>query len=132
MPRLCSIDVIGSVEPSLVRSTLRALAERRRLVPILLVSAALVFAQRSLSGDPLAVPLSVAMCVSFVLVAPLSWRVLFPAGLELTHGGLRLALYGAIGAGVVLTLGAAIPKLSGMGGTFLTSRAALRGMGLAK
>ncbi len=114
-----------AVEPSIVRSTLRALAAPRRLVPILLLSAPLVAAQANLSRDPLAAPLGVAMCVAFVLVAPLSWRVLFPEGLELRHGGLRLALYGAIGAGAVLTLGAAVPKLTGMGETFLTSRASL-------
>jgi hypothetical protein len=112
-------------EPSLVRSTLRALAEPRRLVPILLVSGPLVVAQRSLSRDPRAVPLGIAMVVGFVLIAPLSWRVLFPGGLDLTHGGVKLALYAAIGAGVVLTLGATVPKLIGMTETFLTSRAAL-------
>jgi two-component system sensor histidine kinase AlgZ len=115
----------GAAEPSIVRSTLRALAAPRRLVPILLLSGPLVAAQVNLSRDPLAAPLGIAMCVAFVLVAPLSWRVLFPEGLELRHGGLRLALYGAIGAGVVLTLGAAVPKLTGMGETFLTSRASL-------
>ena len=39
---------------------------------------------------------------SFVVVAPVSWRVLFPERLDLRHGGVRLMLYGAIGAGVVL------------------------------
>jgi two-component system, LytTR family, sensor histidine kinase AlgZ len=115
----------AGVEPSLVRSTLRALAEPRRLVPIVLVSGPLVVAQASFSAERLAAPLGLAMCVAFVLVAPLSWRVLFPTGFELRHGGLRLALYGAIGAGVVLTLGAAVPKLTGMDATFLTSRPSL-------
>ena len=43
------------------------------------------------------------MCLSFVVVAPVSWRVLFPERLDLRHGGVRLILYGAIGAGVVLS-----------------------------
>jgi len=110
---------------SLVRATLRALAQPRRLVPIVLVSVPLVLAQASLSRDPLGVPLSLAMCLAFVTMAPLSWRVLFPEGLELSHGAIRLILYVAIGAGTVLTLGAAIPKLTGMGQTFLTSRPSL-------
>ncbi|HET8541694.1 MAG TPA: histidine kinase, partial [Anaeromyxobacter sp.] len=38
---------------------------------------------------------------------------------------LRLALYAATGAGVVLTLGAAVPRVTGMGRTFLTSRETL-------
>jgi len=67
--------------------------------------------QWRMSRDPLAAPLGLAMCVAFVLVAPLSWRVLFPEGLELRHGGLRLALYGAIGAGVVLTRGTPVYDL---------------------
>ena len=74
-------------EPSIIRSTLRALLQPRRLIPILLVSASLVAAQASYSHDPLAIPLGIAMCLAFVLVAPVSWRVLFPDRLDLSHGG---------------------------------------------
>jgi hypothetical protein len=108
-------------EPSIVRATLRALLKTRRLVALLLVSAALVGAQASYSADPLAVPLGVLMCLLFVVVAPVSWRVLFPDGLDLRHGGVRLLLYGAIGAGVVLSLGVVVPRLFGIGRTLLTA-----------
>ena len=101
-------------EPSIVRSTLRALLEPRRLVPILLVSASLVAAQKSLSRDPLAVPLGIVMCAAFVVVAPVSWRVLFPERIDLRHGGIRLLLYATIGAGVVLTLGVVVPRAFGL------------------
>lgn len=108
-------------EPSIIRSTLRALLEPRRLIPILLVSASLVVAQGSYSRDPLAIPLGVVMCALFVVVAPVSWRVLFPERIDLRHGGIRLLLYGTIGAGVVLTVGVVVPRVFGMGRTLLTA-----------
>jgi hypothetical protein len=108
-------------EPSLIRSTLRALLNPRRLVPVLLVSAALVAAQHNYSRDPLAVPLAILMCLTFVVVAPVSWRVLFPDRIDFRHGGIRLILYGAIGAGVVFSLGLVAPRVFGMDRTFLTA-----------
>jgi hypothetical protein len=108
-------------EPSIIRSTLRALLHPRRLVPVLLVSATLVAAQRNYSRDPLAIPLAILMCLTFVVVAPVSWRVLFPDRIDLRHGGIRLILYGAIGAGVVLSIGVVVPRALGMGHTFLTA-----------
>ncbi len=109
-------------EPSIVRATLRALVEPRRLLPILLVCAPLVLAQARFSREPLALHLGVLMCLLFVAVAPVSYRVLFPEGLDLSHGGIRLLLYGTVGMGVVLTSGVVVPKLLGMGTTFLTQR----------
>ena len=53
-------------EPSIIRSTLRALLNPRRLIPIVLLSASLVVAQGSYSADPFAIPLGIAMCVAFV------------------------------------------------------------------
>jgi two-component system sensor histidine kinase AlgZ len=117
-------------EPSIIRSTLRALLHPRRLVPLLLVSASLVVAQASYSQDPLAVPLAIVMCLAFVIVAPVSWRVLFPERLDLRHGGVRLVLYGAIGTGVVLSLGMVVPGLTGMGRTLMTAPASV-GVSLA-
>jgi hypothetical protein len=112
----------GVPEGSIVRRTLLALLEPKRLVPTLLVAGALVTAQASFSRhDPFAVPLGVVMCLAFVLVAPVSWRVLFPEGLDLGHGGVRLVLFGAIGAGVVLALGVVVPRALGMGRTLLTA-----------
>jgi two-component sensor histidine kinase len=109
-------------EPSIIRATLRALLKTRRLAAILVVSSALVVAQANFSRDPLAVPLGVLMCFLFVVVAPVSWRVLFPeARLDLRHGGVRLVLYGAIGAGVVFSVGVVVPRVLGMGRTLLTA-----------
>jgi hypothetical protein len=108
-------------EPSIIRATLRALLQPRRFLAILLVSTALVAAQGNFSADPLAVPLGVLMCALFVLVAPVSWRVLFPRRLDLRHGGIRLLLYGAIGTGVVLSVGVVVPRLLGIGRTLLTA-----------
>src|SRR5258708_32804142 len=108
-------------EPSIIRATLRALLKTRRLVALLLVSAALVGAQANFSADPLAAPLAALMCLLFVVVAPVSWRVLFPDGLDLRHGGVRLGRFGAAGAGVVLTVGGVIPRIFGIGRTLLTA-----------
>jgi two-component system, LytTR family, sensor histidine kinase AlgZ len=108
-------------EPSIIRATLAALVQPRRMVAILLVSTALVVAQGKSSADPMAVPLGVVMCLLFVIVAPVSWRVLFPQRIDLRHGGIRLLLYGAIGAGVVLTVGVVVPRLFGVGRTLLTA-----------
>jgi hypothetical protein len=113
-------DLPHEPEPSIIRTTLRALLRTRRFVAILVVSAALVAAQWSFSADPLAVPLGVLMCFLFVVVAPVSWRVLFPGGIDLRHGGVRVVLYGAIGAGVVLIVGVVVPRVVGVGRTLLT------------
>jgi two-component system, LytTR family, sensor histidine kinase AlgZ len=104
-----------------VRDTLEALALPRRLVPILLVCAPLVAAQGSFSADPLAVPLAVLTCVAFVCLGPLSWRVLFADDRAPGQDAVRLLLFAGVGAGVVLTLGLVVPKLLGMGATFLTT-----------
>jgi LytS/YehU family sensor histidine kinase len=61
------------------------------------------------------------MCVAFVIVAPVSWRVLFPDRFNLRHGGIRLMLYGTIAAGVVWSLGIVVPRILGMGNTLLTA-----------
>lgn len=114
-----------ALENSVVRATLLALLTPRRLIPIVAVCAPLVGAQGHFSGDPLAVPLAVLMCGAFVAIAPVSYRVLFPEGLDLSHGAIRLLLYGAVGAGVVLSIGVAVPRVVGMGHTFLTDRSSL-------
>lgn len=112
-------------ESSIIRATTRALLAPRRLIPILFVCIPLVAAQGTYSEDRLAVPLGIAMCAVFVLVAPVSWRVLFPEGFDFSHGAVRVVLYATISAGVVLTLGAVIPKILDMGNTFLTARSSL-------
>lgn len=118
--------MIGVVpEGSLVRATWRALLHPRRLLPILAVSVPLLVAQSRWSLDRLGLLIGVLFILSFVFIAPVSYRVLFPDGLDLSHGAVRLALYALVGAGVVLTVGAGIPKLFGLGYTFLTERTSL-------
>jgi len=109
-------------EPSIIRSTLRGLLAPRRLLPIVLLSASLVAAQGNYSRDPFAIPLGIAMCIAFSIVAPVSWRVLFPDRFNLRHGGIRLILYVAIAAGVVFSLGVVAPQVLHMGHTLLTAR----------
>src|SRR6185295_2599914 len=111
----------GPPEPSIIRSTLRALLNPRRLIPIALLAASLVAAQGSFSSDPFAIPLGIAMCVAFAIVAPVSWRVLFPDRVDFRHGGIRLILYATIGAGVVWSIGIVVPRVLGMGHTLLTA-----------
>ena len=113
-------------EGSLVRATLKALFLPRRLVPIVLVCLPLVAAQvRFSAGEPWAAPLALLLAVLCVTVGPVSYRVLFPEGLDLSHGGIRLVLYATVGAGVVLCAGAVVPKVAGLGPTFLTDRYSL-------
>jgi hypothetical protein len=112
-------------EGSIVRATLRALVTPRRLLPILLVSAPLVYAQVRFSHQRSAVLLGLLLCLLFVAVAPVSYRVLFPEGLDLSHGGIRLVMYGTVGSGVVLSSGYVLPKLLHMRPTFLTEPTSL-------
>jgi signal transduction histidine kinase len=104
---------------ALVQDTVRALLEMRRLVPILVVGVPLVVAQAHYSHDRLAIPLAVLTCLAFVLVAPLSWRALFPEDQSEGHGVARLLAYACIGATVVGSLGVVTPELLHMGRTFL-------------
>jgi len=113
-------------EGSLVRATLKALFLPRRLLPIVLICMPLVAAQvRFSEGEPMAAPLALLLCVLCVTVAPVSYRVLFPEGLDLSHGGIRLLLYATVGVGVVLSGGAVVPKVLDLGPTFLTDRYSL-------
>jgi two-component system sensor histidine kinase AlgZ len=125
-PNLAKAAAFGPVfEGSIVRRTWRALLLPKRLAPVVLVSAALIAAQASFGGDPLGVPLGIVLCTAFVLVAPVSWRVLFPSGLDLGHGGIRLALYSSVGTAVVLVLAAVVPKILDMGPTLITERTSM-------
>ena len=108
----------------LFSDTLAALRAPRRLIPILLVSAPLVAAQASLSRDPLAAPIGVLMCATFALVAPYLWRRWMPLG-TWPEKLVRLAAYGAAGGAIVGLLGLALPRLLGVGTTFLTGRESL-------
>lgn len=112
--------MIAIPEGSIVRATLKGLMSPKRLAPLLLISGTLVFAQVRFSRDPLALPLGILLCIIFVAVAPVSYRFLFPEGLDFSHGGIRLVLYGAVGMGVVLSSGYVLPKFLRMAPTFLT------------
>jgi hypothetical protein len=100
-------------------TTWRELLEPRRLLPVLFVCVPLVVAQGSFSHDPLAVPLGIAMCLAFVLVAPASYRALFLDGARVSFG--RLLAYVVLAVVAVGSLGVLAPRVLGMGRTFLTS-----------
>jgi two-component system, LytTR family, sensor histidine kinase AlgZ len=112
-------------EGSIVRATLKALFVPRRLIPIVLISLPLVAAQARFSYQVMAGPLGVLMCLLCVAVAPVSYRVLFPEGLDFSHGGIRLLLYATVGVGVVLSVGVVLPQVVKLGPTFLTDRYSL-------
>jgi hypothetical protein len=105
-----------------LRSTIRGLIAPRRAIPIALVVVPLTIIQDAYSRDPVAVPLALLMCGSFLLVAPSLWRALFPMDRPLDAGSpLRVLLYAGVGAAVVLGIGLVLPDLVGAGRTFLTS-----------
>ncbi len=115
---------------SVVRGTLRGLAQPKRLAPILAVSASLVFAQARYSPTERAIPIAALACVAFVLVAPVSFRLLFPR-LEETPGVVsRLLMYCALAAAVNVTLEVLLPRWLGLGRTFLADPVAV-GVSLA-
>lgn len=110
---------------SLLRSTLRALLAPRRATALALVVVPLVIVQARLSTDARAGVLGVAMCIACVLLAPLTWRALFPAGEDrpptwsAPFG--RLVVYATSGAGVVSLIGVVLPQLLGIGETLMTT-----------
>ena len=78
------------------------------------------------SLHPLALPLGALMCVAFVVVAPATWRYLFPFDQEEQKDALfRLGLYALLCAGVVSGLGSSLPRMLDMPATFLTLRPSL-------
>ena len=111
---------------SILRSTVRALLAPRRAIPIALVVVPLTIIQDAYSRDPLAVPLALLMCGSFLLVGPSLWRALFPMDRRVDASSFfRVLLYAFVGATLVLGIGRALPDLVGTGQTFLTSKPSL-------
>jgi two-component system, LytTR family, sensor histidine kinase AlgZ len=110
----------------ILRSTIRGLLAPRRAVPIALVVVPLTIIQDAYSRDPLAVPLALLMCGSFLLVGPSLWRALFPMDRPLeASAALRVLLYAGVGATLVLGIGRALPDMVGAGQTFLTTKPSL-------
>lgn len=110
----------------ILRSTVRALITPRRAIPIALVVVPMTIIQDAYSRDPGAVPIALLLCGSFLLVAPMSWRVLFPLDKPIAAGALpRVLLYAAIGAAVVLGVGWVLPRVLGLGPTFMTTSPSL-------
>ena len=118
---------LGDVDDeSVLRSTVRGLLAPRRAIPIALVVVPLTIIQDAYSRDPLAVPIALLLCGSFLLVGPSLWRALFPMDREPKSPPLaRVALYAFVGAVLVLTIGRALPELVGAGTTFLTTNPSL-------
>jgi hypothetical protein len=111
---------------SILRSTVRGLLAPRRAIPIALVVVPLTIIQDAYSRDPLAVPLALLLCGSFLLVGPSLWRTLFPMDRPVdATAALRVLLYAFVGAALVLGIGRAIPDMVGAGQTFLTSKPSL-------
>jgi hypothetical protein len=110
---------------TIARSTWTALLAPKRLVPILGVTVPLLWAQRVYSWSPEALWVGLALCLAFVLVAPVSYRVLFDGELDAAQGVLRVLLFAAIGAGVVFAFGVWLPHLFGVEATFMTARGTL-------
>jgi len=108
-----------------VRGTLRGLAQPKRLVPILIVSASLVAAQARYSPVHLAVPIALLTCLSFVLVGPLSFRLLFPLEEKTPGIAWRVAAYLALAVAVNGTLEVLIPRWLGLDWTFLSDEVAV-------
>jgi two-component system sensor histidine kinase AlgZ len=96
------------VRGALFTTTWQALAAPRRLVPIVLVAAALILVQLAYSpDDPRAGLVPLVMTIGFVALGPVGWRV---------HWALHLAAaLLVVGAGGVL-----LPRVLGLGPTFLT------------
>ena len=110
----------------MLRDTLRALAQPRRLFPILVVMTPVLYMQWRNSRHALALPLGMLLCLCFVVVAPATWRYLFPVGDEPVRDPLfRLGLYAILGAGIVSGIGGSLPRWLSMPTTFLTHRPSL-------
>lgn len=102
-------------------STLRALAAPKRFFPIVLLAVPILMTQ-GWSPSPWAYPVGIAMILSFVLIAPASYRWLFPMREKTprAHVVLRGALYIIIAIGTLGLIGYVFPRIVDMSATFLT------------
>jgi len=110
---------------AIVTNTWRALLAPRRLAPIAFVVVPLLYAQRAYSYDRGAFWVGLALCVAFVLVAPVSYRALFAEQASVADSAVRLGIFACVGALAVLVFGVMLPRAFGIHGTFMTARGAL-------
>ena len=105
----------------MLASTLRALAEPKRFFPIVLLAVPILMTQ-GWSPSPWAYPVGLAMILSFVLIAPASYRWLFhgEAAAHRTHVVVRAALYIGIAIATLGLIGYVFPRIVDMSATFLT------------
>jgi two-component system, LytTR family, sensor histidine kinase AlgZ len=108
--------------------TLRGLIAPKRLVPILLVAFPVIMLQKRLSDTPDSVPLAIAMCLAFVLLAPAAFRALLPTtgaapAPERRIGG--AVAYAALGLVVVGVVGIVVPRVFAIAPTILTTPSSL-------
>lgn len=105
-----------------VLTTWRALIAPRRLIPILVVLVPLVVAQGifTLWNAP-AVFTGALMGISTILLAPASYRYLFPLGQRPPHLLARAVVYFVLGTAAVWGTGILIPEVFDLGVTFLTA-----------
>ena len=107
----------------LFADTVAALLRPRRLVPILAIAVPLVVVQAAFSYDPMAALVAVIMVLAFLLVGPWAWRTLFPLDRRsLASLPLRIVAYLGISGILVLLVGWLVPRMTGLGATFLTNR----------
>jgi hypothetical protein len=101
-------------------TTLSALAAPRRCLPIVAVVAALI-AVELYYGDARSALVPASMSLAFLLLAPWSWRVLLAKRTTFTGA----TLFAAEAVLVVLVLGVGLPRVLGLGPTFLTDLGSL-------
>ncbi len=109
-----------------LRATVRGLLVPRCALPIVVVVVPLTIIQDAYSADPIAVPLALLMSATFLFVGPFLWRILLPMDRAFDASSvLRVLLYAAVSASLVLGIGVGLPGIVGAGRTFLTSKPSL-------
>jgi two-component system sensor histidine kinase AlgZ len=101
-----------------VSSTFAGLLAPRRLVPILAVGIPIVAAQSG-SASSFAIPVGASMVLGFLLIGPLTYRLLF-GGEQRAAFALRALAYIAVALAVIACLGIVVPRLVDMRASFLT------------
>jgi hypothetical protein len=110
---------------SIWAGTLRSLAAPRRIVPVLVVAAALAVTELGYTGSAAAAALDLALCLVFWLVGPASWRWLCAGRGSGESAAWGYAAYLTLGATVVGLGGGLGPRLLGLPFTFATDLGSL-------